>query len=149
MRYIDNDGKPIPDASTGLGVEYRRLPVRMRLMMDARWIPKVLVECANAPLPIEVQRLRINPEQSGASFDMSAFAGAGGGGGEAGGRPFGGGGTRSFGGEGYTPSVGSPSADLATVEIYGFVYIYNPPDSTVLTVPGGEDVAATEAPVVR
>jgi hypothetical protein len=29
------------------------------------------------------------------------------------------------------------------------VYIYNPPDPAVLTVPGGEDLAAADAAVVR
>jgi hypothetical protein len=137
-RYIDNEGKPIADASAGLGVEYRRLPVRMQLQMDPRWISTMLVECANAPLPIEVQRLRINPEQSGANFDMAS----------SGGRGYGGEG-RSYGGEGgYTPST-VPTADLVTVEVRGLVYIYNAPDPTVLTVPGGEDLAQAGTTAVQ
>jgi hypothetical protein len=153
-RYVDNEGKPIPDATAGLGVEYRRLPVRMRLQMDPRWIPKMLVECANAPLPVEVQRLRINPEQSGVGFDMASTGGGGEGGGYRGegGGMYGGrgiGGGRSYGGEGgYSPSV-VPTADLVTVEVEGLVYIYNAPDPSVLTVPGGEELAGVDATVVR
>jgi hypothetical protein len=93
-----------------------------------------------------VQRLRINPDQSGVGFDMAAS----GGGGEGGRGGYRGESMRSFAGEGsYTPSVGAATADLATVEIHGFVYIYNPPDQEKLAVPGGEDLAATDSTMVR
>jgi hypothetical protein len=134
-RYIDAEGKPIADASTGMGTEFRRLPIRMVLMMDERWLPKVLVECANAPLPIEVQRLRINREKSGMdkdnqAFDLGPSAGAapgmmggrgyeGGRGMEGGGRgmgmPMGGG--RGYEGGGMGMSLNAAdTANLATVE---------------------------------
>ena len=159
-RYIDAEGKPITDASSGTGTEFRRLPVRMVLMMDERWLPKVLVECANSPLPIEVQRLRINAEKSGIDkdnqpFDLAGAAGAGG--------PMGGGMPMGReGGMGRPPSMGMPmgrggegmsmgmnlnpadTANLATVEIQGVVYIYMPPDPAVLTVPG-DDAASPDA----
>jgi hypothetical protein len=138
-RYVDAEGKPMTDLTTGAGVEYRRLPVRMRLQMDQRWIPKVLVECANAALPIEVQRLRINPDKSGVGFDA---AGGGGGGGYRGG----GEGMYRGGEGGMSATPGAVPADFVTVEIQGLVYIYNPPDASVLTVPGGEeDLAAAPA----
>jgi hypothetical protein len=170
-RYIDGEGKPIADASTGTGTEFRRLPIRMVLMMDERWLPKVLVECANAPLPIEVQRLRINAEKSGMDkdnqpFDLGAAAGASGGmgsmgmgrGGEMGmpmGRPMGM--PMGRGGEGMAMGMSLNAADtanLATVEIEGVVYIYMPPDATILTVPGDDAaspdaLAAGDASVVR
>lgn len=140
-RYVDDEGKPL-DATGGLGIEFRRLPVRMRLQMDQRWIPKVLVECANASLPIEVQRLRINPEQSGAGFDSGMS-----GGGLEGGRYMGGGGMELGG---YAATPGAVSPDFVTVEIQGLVYIYNAPDPTTLTVPGGDEVlAATDSAVVK
>lgn len=152
-RYLDAEGKPIPDASAGTGTEFRRLPVRMVLMMDERWLPKVLVECANAPLPIEVQRLKINAAKSGVDkegqpFDLAAAAGAvpmgGGRGGEMGmpmGRPMGGGMPmgRPMGGEAMGMTLNpAETAHLATVEIQGVVYIYLPPDPAILTVPGDE-----------
>jgi hypothetical protein len=136
-RYVDAEGKPLEDGTTGAGVEYRRLPIRMRLQMDQRWIPKVLVECANAALPIEVERLRINPDKSGVGFDVVGGAGGGYRGGEM---------SYSRGGEGGMSyaAPGAVPADFVTVEIQGLVYIYNPPDPAVLTVPGGEEeLAAT------
>lgn len=165
-RYIDGEGKPIQDGSGGLGVEFRRLPIRMVLMMDERWIPKVLVECANAPLPIEVKRLRINAEKSGIDKDNQPFtiASAAVGGMAEGGRGMGGGmgmmgrpsmpmgGMRGMegGGMGMTLSP-ADTANLATVEIQGIAYIYTPPDPAVLAVPGGDDqtLAAGDPSVVR
>jgi hypothetical protein len=134
-RYVDQTGKPIADVTAGTGVEYRRLPVQMVLAMDQRWLPRVLVECANAALPIEVSRVRINPEKSGAGFEGVMSAG-----GPEGGRlssmnfssPYGGGGSLPDG----------LSRDYAKVEIQGLVYIFNPPDPAVLTVPGLEEPAA-------
>jgi hypothetical protein len=151
-RYLGDDGAPMADASTGTGTEYRRLPVLMRLQMDPSWIPQVLVQCANAPLPIEVKRLRINPEKALDGFDATFGApmGGEGGGGYRGG--YGGGGGRGYGGEGgFTPSLatGAPGANLVSVELHGVVYIYNPPDPAVLTVPGGENLAAADTTVVR
>ncbi len=152
-RYVDQEGNPIADDSAGFGVEYRRLPIRMRLYMDQRWLPKILIECANAPLPIEVQRVRINPEQSGAGFDqtmggMSAMAGGMGmeGYGGRGGIPSGYG-DRGGRGGGFesSPMMSMPmstvggSPELAQVEIQGLVYIYNEPDQAALAVPGGEE----------
>jgi hypothetical protein len=171
-RYLDAEGKPIQDASAGTGAEFRRLPVRLVLQMDERWLPKVLVECANAPLPIEVQRLRINAEKSGMDkegqpFDLTGGAGSSGMGGsrEMGmpmgrpssmpmGRPMG----REMGGMGGMGMNASLSpaeaASLATVEIQGVVYIYLPPDKSILTVPGDEAaspdaLAAGDGGVVR
>ena len=174
-RYIDAEGKPITDAATGMGTEFRRLPIRMVLMMDERYLPNILVECANAPLPIEVQRLRINKEKSGIdkdgqAFELAASAGAGapgmmGGRGEMGrgmGMPMGGRGEggRSMGmpmgGRGYEGGAMGMSlnpadtANLATVEIQGLVYIYMPPDPTILVVPGDDaTLAAGDGAVVR
>ena len=91
-RYLGPDGKPLgggadmamaadpsadpaaaaPAAPTDFGVEYKRLPVRMSLQMDQRWLTHLITECANQPLQVEVQEVRINP---------SDFAGASGGGG--------------------------------------------------------------------
>jgi hypothetical protein len=138
-RYVDQTGAPITDvaadATASLGVEYRRLPVRMSLLMDQRWIPRVLVECANASLPIEVQRLRINPDLSGAGFESALSAGGG----------LEGGGMRQFAGGnpmGFGQSMPTDlSKDFVTVEIQGLVYIYNEPNDAVLTVPGAEEAA--------
>jgi hypothetical protein len=141
-RYVDSAGAPIPDGAD-TGVEHRKLPIRMSLVMDQRWIPRVLVECANAPLPIEVQRLRINPELSGAGFEDALSSS--GGGMEAGG-------VRSFNpqptfGQGMFGQSTLPtdlSKDFVNVEVQGLVYIYQPPSDAALTIPGAEEATPTE-----
>src|SRR5688572_23576382 len=146
-RYLDDAGAPIADGTAGTGTEFRRLPVLMRFQMDPRWIPIVLVQCANAPLPIEVKRLRINPEQAAEGFDMTM--GSTGAGAEGMGRMGGGYRGGGFSAPMATATPGAPSADMVTVELHGLVYIYNPPDSTVLTVPGAEDLAVADPGMVR
>ena len=156
-RYVDPAGVPIPDASAGFGTEYRRLPIRMKLWMDQRWIPKILVECANAPLPVEVQRLRINPSQSGAGFDVAASGGGGYGGGGYGGEmgrgsPGGYGGEMGRGGGGISFSapmgnMAGSNSEFAEVDIQGLVYIFNQPDATALAVPGEEGAAPADETV--
>jgi hypothetical protein len=150
-RYIGPDGKPIADATAGLGVEYRQLPVRMLLTMDQRWIPKLLVECANAPLPIEVQRVRVNPEQSA----TGTIGGTGGGMGQEGmmgGRSgfssgYSSGASGFAGGSANAPPMPPAiAADYATVEIQGLVYIYNEPSAEQLSVPGAEETDAGATP---
>jgi uncharacterized membrane protein YgcG len=158
MRYIDEEGKAVDgtvdSASAG---QFRKLPVRMQLMMDQRWLPVLLVECANATLPIEVRRVSLNASKSGVGFE-GAMAGAaasmgmgmggsrgefaGYGGGMTGGRgEFGSGG----GGAGFQMPTGPGTSELAEVEVQGFVYIYNPPNLTELTLPGEEAEPAPES----
>ncbi len=160
-RYIGPDGAVLADGAAVTGGEFRMLPVRMELLMEQKAIPSLMIECANATLPIEVKRVRINPSESGAGFPMTfSVPGADGGGGGDGGRG-GGGGGRGFssefsgggggrGGGGATPTLtpGMSSAGMATVEIHGIVYIYNPPDPAVLTVPGMDEAAAAETAAV-
>ncbi len=122
-RYLDAEGQPYPGDAENFGIEYRQLPIRMKLMMDQRWLPQLLVECANAALPIEVNQLRVNPEQSGAGF---------GGGGSRGGMSTG---RSSMRGAVNLP----PDPNLANVEIQAVVYIYNQPDKEELSVPGLEE----------
>jgi hypothetical protein len=164
-RYVDAEGKPIADGSTvtSQGSEFRRLPVRMLLMMDQKWVPRMLVECANAPLPIEVKRLRINEEKSGMDKNNQAFnvesagAGAGmamGGYGAGGGRGPEAAMMMSRGPSAMMPRGGEYSSiqmptdiattGLATVEIQGLVYIFNPPDPAMLSVPGGGEAGGTQ-----
>ena len=117
-RYVDQTGTPLATSSpTELTTaEFRRLPVRMQLMMDQRWIPRFLVECANAPLPVVVERVRVNPELSGTGSQNPGMRSRGGG-----------------------RSMNSPTQftnpNLADVEVQGVIYIYNPPSETVLALP--------------
>ena len=122
-RYLDTEGNPVEVTPGSYGsTEFRKLPIRMTLLMDQRYIPRVLIECANAALPVEVKQLSVNPDQSGEGF----------------------GGDRAGGGRGgYAVQGGADANDptLATVDIRGVVYIYNEPDKEVMTVPGEAEAA--------
>ena len=89
-RYLDEKGLPIPVGGGGaaaggearqprgctgvpirtcpappldlaqFGVCFKRLPVRMVLEMDTRWLPQLMTNCANEPLRVEVQEVHIN-----------------------------------------------------------------------------------------
>ncbi len=116
-RYLDAEGNPDPgDSGTYGTTEFRQLPIRMKLMMDQRRIPRILIECANANLPIEVKQLRINASQSGSGVTGRSSSAS-----------------RSRGMQGL-----APDPNLAEVEIRGVVYIYNEPDTVELAIPGDE-----------
>lgn len=132
MRYLGEDGTPLPAGDTAsFGSEFRQLPIRMLLMMDQRWIPRLLVESANSPLPIEVNQVRINPDKSQEGF------------GQAGGMTSGG----MMGGYGNNLDL-TASPYLAQVEVKGAVYIYMPPNEELLGIPSVE-VAAGELPATE
>ena len=62
-RYVDQNNMPLMATSPPPYAEFKMMPIRMSLLMDHRKIPKLLVECANSTMPVEVQRVRINPEE--------------------------------------------------------------------------------------
>ncbi|MCA9259608.1 MAG: hypothetical protein KDA61_10435, partial [Planctomycetales bacterium] len=129
-RYLGPDGEASSaEIDELLSSEYRRLPVHMSLMMKDQMLPRLLIECANAPLPIQVERIQINPDKSAVGFE----AASGGRGGMGGG----------FRGESSSMNMSTMSggSTLSTVELQGVVYIYNPPDPEILTLPGDEDLA--------
>ncbi|MCA9241744.1 MAG: hypothetical protein KDA37_16155 [Planctomycetales bacterium] len=69
-RYVDADGKPITQPTDGkfkYGEEYKRLPVRLVMRLDQRWLSRLIIELANAPLQVEVEEVRINPQGESAS----------------------------------------------------------------------------------
>jgi hypothetical protein len=104
-RYLDDAGAPLPGEGD-LGKEYRQLPIRMDLFMDQRWLPHLLIECANSPLPIEVKQVRINPDKSTMGFGNNM-----------------GGSQNMVQGAGPLPT----DPNFAQVEIKGVVFIYNEP----------------------
>jgi len=119
-RYLDAEGKPDPAESDTIGTtEFRKLPIHMTLMMDQRYIPQLLIEFANAALPVEVKQLRINPSKSRLGVGKKNS-----------------GSNRST--SQYLKGV-VPDANLAEVEIRGTVYVYNEPDSEALKIPGVEE----------
>jgi hypothetical protein len=147
-RYLGEDGKPIPAGGAGggdaggefadptapappvdlssFGREYKRLPIRMVLQMDQRWLPELISECASQPLQVEVQEVRINPPDGGGL--------------EGGGRGFGGG-FRGYEGGGMGGSLFPDRGGLLTfpqqpqmvdVVVQGMIYIFHKPDPSVL-----------------
>jgi hypothetical protein len=106
-RYLDDAGAPLPDGA--FGAEFRQLPIKMELQIDQRYIPTLLLQCANAPLPIEVKQVRINPHMAMAGIDNTAGGYTGGG---------------SLPG-GVTLDTNDPT--YAILELRGAVFIYNEP----------------------
>ena len=109
------------------------MPVRMSLVMDQRRLPNLLVECANANMPIEVKRICIHKSE-GNVLNFAPAAGTtgpgmvgptGGGLGGPAAMPGFDGGNRTIGAA--TDKQESGTLDVP-VEIYGVIYIYNPPD---------------------
>lgn len=126
-RYLDPEGNPYPGEPGDR--EYRRLPIRMRLMMDQRYLSQLLVECADAALPVEVKQVRVNPDASGTGFGGSQYSST----------------RSSFRG---VEDMGS-DANLADVEIRGVVYIYNEPDESVFELLGDEEGQLADASAGR
>ena len=150
-RYLDDKGKPIaePPADAPPPGEYRRLPIRLDLEMNVKNLPRLLVNCANAPLTVEPTQVTINPDQA-----PSARSGGGDRGGAHGRggnvkqrrpaptnhRPT----VRGPGGGG-TTLKDEPERAIANVVIQGIVYIYNPPDRATLGL-GEQGESAVAAP---
>src|SRR5262249_38863406 len=62
-RYVDKDGKQVAPG-TAPKAEFKRMPVFLKLTIDQRAITRLLVECANSPLPVDVRQLRVNPSKA-------------------------------------------------------------------------------------
>jgi hypothetical protein len=167
-RYVDNDGKPLADPTQQPNQEFRMMPINLRVVMEQKAIPRLLVECANSNMRIDVREVRILKEKPPA-FDVNGNST---GGDTAGGttgpsmqapvpspeaasrRGMPGGRGRS----GMGPSPGfahpaqssdtnsveesvDPTAPAVPVEIQGVIYIYNPP-----TPQGANGTATAGAP---
>ena len=92
-RYVDNDYLPLsaqrlrdalqsgsPDDA--FLVVAKRMPIRMRLIVDQRKIPRLLAAFGNSRLPVEVRQVRIN--RQGTSSGSGGYGGGYGGGSEGG-----------------------------------------------------------------
>jgi hypothetical protein len=140
-RYVDRNYQPLSaddlrsaaaadDAESAFLAVAKRMPINMRVSIDQRRIPELLVACANSVLTVEIRQLRFAGEEGssggGAARGMAA-------GGPMGAEAFGGG----FGGGGMRRAMARPGADGSLretltwdvpIEIYGIIYIYNPVD---------------------
>jgi hypothetical protein len=133
-RYYNDKYEPIADLNSLMNsvAVAKRIPVRIRLLMDQRQIGKLLVECANAPLTFEVRQLRFNPQGVRAGLLGEAFA------------------ETTVNTENALLTRAPAVKTLAdyqsfdrTVELFGIIYIFNPVDEAIL---GGEKTAESVAP---
>jgi hypothetical protein len=91
FRYVDNEYKPLPaervreamssgSPEDAFLVVAKRMPIRMRLLVDQRKLHRLLAEFGNSPLPVEIRQVRVNREagltSSGGGYDM-AYSGGG------------------------------------------------------------------------
>jgi hypothetical protein len=122
------------DPTTAIYAVAKRIPVRMRLVIDERSLPKLLANCGNHEIPVEVRQVRINcPE----------------------GQTGGGGGYGDFGGVASRTSPRTSSGTSSNeiqdlnrmdVEVYGIVYIFNPVDEAMLGVQLRDTLDTTSEP---
>jgi hypothetical protein len=127
-RYVDADGRPI--RGTALvslrDDEIKRLPIYMKLEVHQDHLDRLLIECANSPLTVDVQQLSFaapivttpvaEREVVAAEPDRAGEEGK----------------------DGKKMPGPQPSSVYVTVEIHGIVYIFNPPDRKKLNLPEPE-----------
>lgn len=134
-RYLDAQDEPLTADSPSPFAEFKRMPIIMKLIVDQRRIPEILVNCANCSMPIDVRHVRIAPDNlqsgggtaaaampMGAGVPAATAAGALPGGAAGGGVSLG----RSALGE--TSGYGS---DAIRISIYGVINIFNEPDPAI------------------
>ncbi len=171
-RYVDENYEPIkaedvrkvlrgtdlPESYLELVVA-KRVPVRIAVRMDERYIPEFLTACSKSAFAFEVNQVRINrhiagdgivrvggalgaggASRDGARPDRGAGIGAGGGAGAVGDEQPGG---QSAGANGDDVDVEVRTNFDVDVEFYGVVKIYNPINRALLT---GEKEPIAEQP---
>lgn len=103
-RYLDDKMEPLPFNAKHPFAEFKQLFVRMKLVMDQRWIGELLTACANAELPIEVRQITqfdLKPPQLKGVAARAARPGE---------------------------AAAEPPPYDCTLELRGIVYIYNDPE---------------------
>ncbi|NMC19053.1 MAG: hypothetical protein GYA33_01425, partial [Thermogutta sp.] len=160
-RYVDADGNPLPPTATQPFAEFKMMPVRMRLVVDQRKLDKLLVNCANSDMPIRIARVLIRPGQASLAGGMSPMGTMGSGYGSEGGsystgEGYGseysgaGYGAGSYGSGGYSPTgpgttQGQAASNDVPVLIEGVIYIFNPPDFSMLGKEGGRELVSGQS----
>jgi len=87
-RYVDNQYQALraetlrtalrsPSPDDAFLVVAKRMPVRMRLVVDVRKLPRLLAQLGNSMLPVEVRQVRINrgKESGGGGYGMMGGGG--------------------------------------------------------------------------
>jgi len=148
-RYIEDSGRPLAGSAKHPYAEFKMMPIRILVLMRQSSIPKLLVECANSNMPIEIRYVRYRPGKGQVLDLMQGAAKTGHSGGKHGGMP-----AMGMGG---APAVAAPAAvksgaadddpysEYAQVELLGLIYIFNPPDEAKLGT-GSASEQAGEAP---
>lgn len=148
-RYVDNQYQALraetlrtalrsPSPDDAFLVVAKRMPVRMRLVVDVRKLPRLLAQLGNSMLPVEVRQVRINRSKDaggsgynmGGGYDMMGGGGGGeygmmGGGGAEYGMMGGGYGMGSEMGSGYGGTMGESTGMEYGSEMGGYA---QPPD---------------------
>jgi hypothetical protein len=133
-RYVDDKGAPVPAATakTGGGKEYRLVPFRLTVLMNQRKLPELLINLAEAELPLEVRRVRFNPRDSAHVRESSITGGSG---------------PSTSSSVSSSSSKSGAEAELekgphdVPIEIRGVIYLFSPPVES--TAPGGPGSAVT------
>ncbi len=152
-RYLNVSNEPIEGATLRSALESnspndaslavaKRVPVMMKLNMNQTAVHELVAICGSADLMVEVHQVRVLPQGSagggmggmeggmdGGEGDMDMGMGMGG--------DMGGGGGMDAGGGGGFAGGGADESEFPldmSVEIYGIIYIYNPPDPGKLGV---------------
>ena len=126
----------------------KRVPVMMSLNIDQRYIPDLIARCGSAELMVEVRQVRILPpgavsrstsgSGSGPGMSSDSYGSGGFGSGDYGSGGYESSGMSSYGGSGSGSSArGGQEEEFPLdmqVEIYGLIYIYNPPNVAALGI---------------
>ena len=128
FRYVNEKGEAMSSAefdAAAPSAKFFLMPFRLIVNIDRRSIDRLLVECRNSQLPIEVKQVRINASATGSGGAMAPVIRTGGGSREhddEGGR---GGG----GGPAFVPNDPNSAYNrYSTVELDGVVYLIQPPN---------------------
>jgi hypothetical protein len=165
-RYVDTNFKPLTgaqlrsamnlqNATDAVNAVAKRIPVRMRLKVDERF-GRLITECGNGKMTLEVVQVRYNTdpaEDAAAAGSGGLMGGAGGGKPSAGGTGGAGAGMGLAGTEppagGFSQAAAKGSGEV-TIEIFGLIYLFNPPASlsatnAAVTTPTAPVTAGPEA----
>jgi hypothetical protein len=138
-RYVDDKGKPLLDPTQQPYGEFRMMPINLKVVIEQEEIPRLLAECANSAMRIDVRAVRIlvqQPPPLDASATEASTGGSHPGGGAGPSAPMGMampmGGMGGHGDAGKDESVyneesANPVYQPVPVEVQGIIYIYNPP----------------------
>ena len=58
-RYVDDSGKPLADPAQQPYGEFRMMPIDLKVVIEQKEIPRLLAECANSAMRIDVRRVRV------------------------------------------------------------------------------------------